>query len=224
MKENQTKSWVAVMDFGSQYAHLIVRRIRELGVYSEIVPYDADYDKLEGAKAIVLSGGPASVYLPSSPKPKINIANINIPVLGICYGHQLISFIFGAEVGKAKSAEFGKTVLINTNNGKLLKDLPNNFIVWMSHFDEVKTLPHGFKVVASTKNCKFAALEHEELPIFTVQFHPEVFHTQYGREIFSKFLFEVCKCEKSWSVKDYAKEMISSIKKEVKDSKALTTR
>jgi GMP synthase (glutamine-hydrolysing) len=221
MKENQTKSWVAVMDFGSQYAHLIVRRIRELGVYSEIVPYDADYDKLEGAKAIVLSGGPASVYLPSSPKPKINIVNINIPVLGICYGHQLISFIFGAEVGKAKSAEFGKTVLINTNNGKLLKDLPNNFIVWMSHSDEVKTLPHGFKVVASTKNCKFAALEHEELPIFTVQFHPEVFHTQYGREIFSKFLFEVCKCEKSWSVKDYAKEMISSIKKEVKDSKAI---
>lgn len=221
MKENLKKNWVAVMDFGSQYAHLIVRRIRELGVYSEIVPYDSDYNKLEGAKAIILSGGPASVYLPESPKPKINIMSLKIPVLGICYGHQLISFTFGAEVGKAKSAEFGKTVLKNIGNGKLLKDLPSSFVVWMSHSDEVKTLPHGFKVVASTENCKFAALEHEELPIFTVQFHPEVFHTQYGKEIFSKFLFEVCRCEKNWSIKDYAKEMINLIKKEVNGSKAI---
>ncbi|MBO3801118.1 MAG: glutamine-hydrolyzing GMP synthase [Thermoproteota archaeon] len=221
MKENSKRNWVAVMDFGSQYAHLIVRRIRELGVYSEIVPYDASYDKLEGAKAIILSGGPASVYLPNSPKPKINLVDLKIPILGICYGHQLISFIFGAEVGKAKSAEFGKTILTHNGNGKILKGLPSNFIVWMSHSDEVKTLPSLFKVVASTESCKFAALEHEKLPIFTVQFHPEVFHTQYGNEIFSKFLFEVCKCEKSWSIKDYAEEMINFIKKEVNASKAI---
>ncbi len=209
---------VIVINFGSQVVHLITRRIRELGVSSEILPYDvsaAEIKKLN-PKGIILSGGPASVYEKNSPIPDRNIFGLGIPILGICYGLQLI----GKEYGKVlpgKLKDYGKKELKVKKSGKLMNKLNAKEQIWMSHGDLVVSLPKGFEILGSTDTCKIAAVENDKMKIYGVQFHPEVAHTPKGMQILSNFAFGVCKAKKDWFIKDLKNKLVNEIRAEVND-------
>jgi len=217
------KDWVAILDFGSQYTHLIARRIRELGVYSEIVPFDVRAEELKkrAASAVILSGGPASVTSGKSPVCDKGIFALEVPVLGICYGAQLMSRSLGGGVEKAKAREYGKATLQVKSNSALLKGLSNNEIVWMSHGDKISRLPKDFKVIGSTENAKIAAMEHKKEGLFGLQFHPEVVHTPKGKKILKNFVLDIAKCKKSWSMSSFVDSSKKELRKTIGKEKVL---
>lgn len=217
------KNSIIILDFGSQYNQLIARRVREMGVYAEVVPY---FEPLEDIlarepKGIILSGGPASVYLDGSPTIDKALYEQGIPVLGICYGMQLTSQLLGGNVERADKQEFGKAeLIIDDLESPLFKDVPNLNQVWMSHGDHVTILPEGFKQIAHTDSC-IAASANVEKNIYCIQYHAEVTHSEYGTKMLENFVFGVAKCEKNWSMGNYIEETVKSIKKTVGDKKVL---
>ncbi|MGL5203094.1 glutamine-hydrolyzing GMP synthase [Cetobacterium sp.] len=217
------KNSIIILDFGSQYNQLIARRVREMGVYAEVVPY---FEPLEDIlarepKGIILSGGPASVYLDGSPTIDKALYEQGIPVLGICYGMQLTSQLLGGQVERADKQEFGKAeLIIDDLESPLFKDVPNLNQVWMSHGDHVTVLPEGFKQIAHTDSC-IAATANVEKNIYCIQYHAEVTHSEYGTKMLENFVFGVANCEKNWSMGNYIEETVKSIKETVGDKKVL---
>ena len=214
---------ILILDFGSQYTQLIARRLREEGVYSEIVPY---FDGLKAAKekkpkGIIFSGGPASVYEKDAYRVDKEIYNLGLPILGICYGMQLITVDFGGEVVRADHHEYGKAELFIDDEHKLFKNVSNPTIVWMSHSDRVEKLPDGFKRIAYTKNAPYAAIVNDEKEIYAIQFHPEVTHSVEGSKILRNFAREVCNVTTKWDMAHFAKEQIKKIKEQVGDNKVI---
>ncbi len=208
---------ILIINFGGQYCHLISKRIRKLNVYSEILPYNASLEEIDRLKpkGIILSGGPSSVYIRDAPMPKKEIFGLGIPILGICYGQQLIAKQLGGKVVPNKIKEYGKKLLRIKNRKRLLRGLKNREIVWMSHGDAVEKLPKGFVTLASTDSCKNAAIGDFRRDIYGVQFHPEVTHTRNGMRIFRNFVFDVCKSKRDFRIKDLAQQLIYDIKNKV---------
>jgi len=192
---------VLVLDFGAQYSQLIARRVRESKVYCEILPYSATVAQIlqKNPKGIILSGGPASVYAKGAPHVSQEVFELGIPILGICYGMQLISHALKGKVQKAAKREFGLAPLKIKDHKSLFVGLPNTLQAWMSHGDHVTKLPAGFKVLASTSNCHLAASGNDQKKIYGIQFHPEVVHTQKGTKIIKNFVRKVCGCKPTWS-------------------------
>ncbi|MEG0397915.1 MAG: glutamine-hydrolyzing GMP synthase, partial [Cetobacterium sp.] len=217
------KNSIVILDFGSQYNQLIARRIREMGVYAEVVPFFEPLDKIlaREPKGIILSGGPASVYLDGAPTLEKALYEAGIPVLGICYGMQLTSQLLGGTVERADKQEFGKAELvIDDATSPLFSDVPNLNQVWMSHGDHVTVMAPGFVQIAHTDSCIAAAANYDK-NIYCVQFHPEVTHSVYGTKILENFVFKVAKAEKNWSMGNYIEQTIKSIKETVGDKKVL---
>ncbi len=219
------KEKILIIDFGSQVTKLIARRIRELGVYSEVItPKDlTKLKKFNDIKGFIFSGGPSTVTsLKFQSVPK-EIFEKKIPVFGICYGLQLIAKLFGGKIKPSKKKrEFGRAILLKKNNSLLIKNyLISKKSVWMSHEDAVVKLPKNFKVIAYTRDSKLTIIENEKKKIYGVQFHPEVTHTDNGKQIFKNFLFSICKIKKSWSVSSQKIRLISEIKKTVKKDKVI---
>lgn len=214
---------VIILDFGAQYTQLIARRIREANVYCEILPYDTPLHKItdKKPKGIILSGGPKSVNMKDAPKPDNGIYDMNVPILGICYGGQLISQKYGGIVGTATRGEYGKaTMKIHDNHG-IFKDIESQTTCWMSHFDLIEKAPKGFTVTASTDTCPVAAMRNEKLKIYGIQFHPEVEHTHNGKLMLKNFLYEVCEIKPDWNMGDFAQETIKNLKQKIGNSNAL---
>ena len=212
----ETQGSIAIVDFGGQYAHLIGNRIRRFGFLSHIVPCDVRPEDLQGVAGIILSGGPQSVYEKGSPQADPKILALGIPVLGLCYGHQWLAHALGGKVAPGTVKEYGPMrVALAKNAGPLLKVLPGGFTVWMSHGDEVKTLPEGFVATASTDACANAAMADETRKLFGIQFHIEVAHTEHGMEILRKFV-DLCH-PMAWSMKSYADHVGAQVRAEAKD-------
>jgi GMP synthase (glutamine-hydrolysing) len=218
---------ILVLDFGGQYCHLIARRIRELGVYSEIVPSDITPDGIKSlnekinVKGLILSGGPASVYESNAPRLDPRILETNLPVLGLCYGHQLIAQITNGKVEPAACKEYGIAHVTVDKSVGVLKGLNKKEKVWMSHGDTVFAMPPEFEVLAHTENCPVAAFRHKEKPIYGLQWHPEVIHTENGMLMLRNFIFEVCKCNANWQMEDLIGKMVREIKVDVGEGKAI---
>ncbi|MBO1225559.1 MAG: glutamine-hydrolyzing GMP synthase [Candidatus Scalindua sediminis] len=208
---------VIVIDFGSQYSHLIARRIREQNVYSKIISYKVTPDEIRqlNPKGIILSGGPASVSVKDTPRCDEKILFMNIPILGICYGLQLGSQILGAKIKPSKNREYGRTNCTIKDHSLLLDSLDSNINVWMSHGDQVIELPDDFQSLAYTENCPYAAVRHKEKDFYGVQFHPEVTHTPSGNQILHNFLFKICHCSGDWSMSSYIDRAIKEIQEHV---------
>lgn len=214
---------ILIMDFGGQYSQLIARRVREANVYCEIVPYNYDINKIreKAPKGIIFSGGPASVYGDDSPKCDEGVFELGIPVLGICYGGQLMAQSFGGKVTRAQAREYGRINLDILNKEGIFKDINEDILCWMSHTDFIEELPVGFKVTAKTESCPVAAMKSEDKPLYAVQFHPEVEHTERGRDIINNFIYEVCGAEADWNMGDFVEESIKQIKEQIGDRKAI---
>ena len=222
MQDNHEK--ILVLDFGGQYNQLIARRVREQNVFAEVKPYKISLDEIKNAgyKGIIFTGGPNSVYDEQSPHYTPDILELGIPVLGICYGAQLIAYMAGGEVKTSGSlSEYGK-IDVTVSGGRLLKDIPEKTSVcWMSHSDYICKAPEGFAVTAHTNDCPCAAMENDEKRIYAVQFHPEVMHTQYGTEIFRTFLFDICGCSGDWVMSGFVEESIKSLREKIGDKTVL---
>lgn len=210
---------LVILDFGSQYTQLIARRIRQMGYYAEILPYNT---KLKGnVKGIILSGSPASVYEKNSPKPDDSIYTLNVPILGICYGMQLIAEKFGGEVSKAQKREYGYAEIFFEKKDDLFNNINNKNVVWMSHADKIDKLPKGFEVICHTQNSPYAGIRSLDKKIWAIQFHPEVSHTQNGNIILENFASTICGLKKDWNMGDFLEKSINDIRQEVKDKKVL---
>src|SRR3989338_9098558 len=205
---------IYVLDFGSQYSHLITKRIREAGVFAELVSPDFPVDKLSQAKGIILSGGPQNLSEKSALRVNKKVFNLGVPILGICYGMQLTAFMLGGSVRAGERSEYGSTETTIKKTSKLLKGLPARQTTWMSHGDHVVKLPAGFVCTASSKNCPIAGMENAKKKIYCIQFHPEVKHTNNGTKILDNFL-KICKAKRTWSMRDFISKSISKIKKDV---------
>ncbi len=214
---------ILVLDFGSQYTQLIARKLRENGVYAEIFPFNTSLKKIKklSPKGIILSGGPASVYGKDAYKIDQEIYELGLPILGICYGMQLITENFGGSVVMANEKEYGKASISLNENHELFKDTVDGQTVWMSHADKVEKLPKGFKKIAFSENSPYAAICNEKKKIYAFQFHPEVHHSEFGSTILKNFAKHICKCESTWNMGSFAKEQISKIRKKVKNNKVL---
>ena len=217
------KEKIIIIDFGSQYSQLIARRIREMEVYCEIVPL-IDIEKIkngeEKVKGIIFSGGPASVYEKDAPTVNPEVFNLNLPILGICYGMQLITHLNGGKVEKAESREFGKAVLeVENNDNPLFAGVKKSSNIWMSHNDHITELPTGFEIIAKTDS-SIAAITNNN-GIYALQFHPEVVHSECGTQILENFVFNICKCEKNWKISSFITEKTKSIKETVGDEHVL---
>jgi len=209
---------IVILDFGSQYTQVIARRIRECNVYSVILRYDTPADEIAAfdPKGIILSGGPSSVFDPKAPKPDKGIFDLGIPVLGICYGLQLMGQYLGGKVEKGLKREYGKgTLRVKDSFCPLFANLPEKLQVWNSHADKLTKLPRGFKPVAATENSRYAAIEDRGRKLFALQFHPEVAHTPQGREILGNFVHNICGCGKNWTMHSYAEVAIKAIREQV---------
>lgn len=215
---------VLVLDFGGQYSQLIARRIRECGVFAELLPAQADADSIRARnpKALVLSGGPASVHDPGAPEFPSQLLELDLPVLGICYGMQAMSESLGGEVKVAEKGEFGRTDLtVIGDGGILLGGLPREQTCWMSHRDAVYRAPDGFTPIAATPGSPVAAFESSERGLYGIQFHPEVVHTPFGTEVLNRFLREVAGCTEEWSAASVVQEQVGAIRDQVGDSKVI---
>jgi GMP synthase (glutamine-hydrolysing) len=212
-----TRQTILILDFGSQYTQLIARRVRENKVFSKIIPYNTPAKELAALspKGLILSGSPASVTKKKSPEPDKGIFKLGVPILGICYGMQVIAEMLGGKVKHTKEREYGKAELFIDDNRDLFSHLPGNFTCWVSHGDYVKKAPGGFMVSAHTLNTPIAAIANKKRKIFAVQFHPEVTHTEKGNQIIGNFLFKICGCLGRWTMQSFIKETIESIKKTV---------
>lgn len=213
---------VLILDFGGQYNQLIARRVRENNVYCEVVPYDISVEEIKSKnpKGIIFTGGPASVYEEDSPKCDREILKMGIPILGICYGMQLMSHLLGGKVGRAGKREYGKTS-VKLDESKLFKGISGENICWMSHTCFVDAPPSGFKVIANTGTCPAAAMVDEDRKMYGVQFHPEVEHTEHGKEMLRNFLFDICGLKGTWTTGSFIEEAIAHIKKTVGDKKVI---
>jgi GMP synthase (glutamine-hydrolysing) len=214
---------IIILDFGSQYTQLIARRIRESKVYSEIHPHHYDLNKIieERPKGIILSGGPMSVYDEDAPVVDKKIFELGIPILGICYGMQLIARYNGGNVEPASNREYGKAEINIIGDDKLLKDVENNSVVWMSHGDYITELPDDYKIIARTENSPICAISNPAKKIYGLQFHPEVVHTKDGKKIIDNFLFDICGCKPDWTPGNFIENTIDEVKKLVGDKKAI---
>ena len=214
---------VIILDFGSQYSLLIARRVRELGVYCEILPCTTSADEVAARKpaAIILSGGPASVHQPDAPTVDVNLFDLDVPILGICYGMQLFSKLLGGTVLRGEAREYGPAKMIVRKSVGLLAGLSGQLDVWMSHGDSVQTLPEGFEVLGTTETCPTAAVGNLDRRIFGVQFHPEVVHTPKGREILSNFLFQIAHLKGDWTMAGFVGEAVARIRQCVGSAKVI---
>ncbi|SMF74425.1 GMP synthase (glutamine-hydrolyzing) [Priestia filamentosa] len=214
---------ILVLDFGSQYNQLITRRIREFGVYSELHPHTITPEEIRemNPKGIILSGGPNSVYGENAFRCDPEIFELGIPVLGICYGMQLMTHHYGGKVEGAKHREYGKASIQTQNESLLFKDLPDEQIVWMSHSDLVVETPPGFDIDAISPACPIASISNKDKNLYAVQFHPEVRHSVYGNELLKNFVFEICHCEDNWSMENFIEIELEKIREQVGDRKVL---
>lgn len=214
---------VIILDFGSQYTQLIARKIRELKVYAEIVPFHTSLEdiKKEKPSAIILSGGPSSIFEDSAPAIDKGIFKLGVPVLGICYGLYLVVDAFKGKIAGSSSREYGRAMVNITGESELFKGLKKKEQVWMSHGDKVTSLPPGFVVTASSENAEIAALENSEKKIYGVQFHPEVYHTSGGTKFFKNFVFNICKLKPTWNMESFIESSVETIKREVGDGTVL---
>ncbi len=214
---------ILILDFGSQYTQLIARRIRELNVYCEIHPYNISLEKIQALKpnGIIFSGGPSSVYSPDAPISHPKIFELNIPILGICYGLQLIAFQNKGEVAKSTHKEFGRAFIKFNSSGKIFKNISSPTEVWMSHGDALTKLPKNFEVIAQSDNAPICAIQYEQKKMYGVQFHPEVVHTKEGKKILSNFLFEICQCKGDWNTTSFIEQSIKEIQQKVGKEKVI---
>ena len=214
---------IVILDFGSQYTQLLARRVRELKVYCEILPYSTPLDVIRrcGPEGIILSGGPGSVAVENNgngkdmPMPHPGVFMLGVPILGVCYGHQILAKVMGGKVKRSSRREFGLSKLALTRSASLFNGIKPKFDVWMSHGDEVTALPFGFVSLGATENAPYAAIANTAKKIYGVQFHPEVSHTEFGGMILKNFVFEVCEAKPDWVIKDWALDACRSIEKEV---------
>jgi len=219
----KSHSTILVLDFGSQYTQLIARRIREHNVRSVIYPFNISQRKLRelNPDGIILSGGPTSVYDKDSPKIHYDIFDLKIPILGICYGMQLIAQKFNGKVEPAQNREYGKSKLEVLKNQKIFDDITDKSIVWMSHGDYITEIPENFDILARSENSPICALGNVSLNIYGLQFHPEVAHTEFGHKIMENFLFKICNCKPDWTPSNFVDEVTNDIKEEVKELKVV---
>ena len=215
--QKSTRQTILILDFGSQYTQLIARRIRENKVFSKIIPYNTPAKEiaLMAPKGLILSGGPASVSDKKSPRPDKDIFKLGLPILGICYGMQVIAEMMAGKVKRIGHSEYGKTELFIDDNSSLFSHMPGNFSCWASHADCVKKLPAGFTVAAHTMSSPIAAIANRKRKIYGVQFHPEVTHTEKGSQILANFLFKICGCLARWTIESFIKESVENIKRSV---------
>ncbi|ASW42301.1 glutamine-hydrolyzing GMP synthase [Clostridium isatidis] len=217
------KELVLVIDFGGQYNQLIARRVRECGVYCEVHPYTLSVEKIRemNPKGIIFTGGPNSVYAEDSPLCDKELLEAGIPILGICYGSQLMAHVLGGKVATAPVSEYGKTEVNINKESKIFEGISSPTICWMSHTDYIEKTPEGFKIIAHTPVCPVAAMEAEERKLYAVQFHPEVMHTQEGTKMISNFLYNVCECSGDWKMDAFVEKTIQEIREKVGNGKAL---
>ena len=223
MSDSSPKQFVAVLDFGAQYGQLIARRVRDLHVYSEIVPCDIPADELAAMRpsALILSGGPASVYAEDAPSIDPKILELGVPVLGFCYGHQIMAVTLGGEVAHSEVGEYGPAMVRRAGDSALFGETPSEQTVWMSHRDAVSRAPEGFVVTSHTDVCPVASMECPERRLYSTQFHPEVRHTEYGRQLLENFLFGICGLEASWTMDNIVDEKVAEIREQVGDKKVI---
>ena len=220
------KNRVLILNFGGQYNMLIARRVRENNVYCELLPFDTTIDKIKkfDPSAIIFTGGPNSVYEENSPKPDDEVFSLGVPILGICYGCQLIAQHFGGKVESVSATfnrEYGKTQAFFDAENELFYGLPEKSVTWMSHGDEITALPDGFTAIAHSKHCPYAAIYDKERKIYGVQFHPEVTHTDFGKEILKNFLFNVARLSPDWTMGSFVEKSVKAIKEKIGDGKVL---
>ena len=223
MEHNET---VVILDFGGQYNQLIARRVRENGVYCEVLPYTTDLDEIRKKEpvGIIFTGGPNSVYLEDAPHIAPEIFNWGVPILGICYGCQLIAHTLGGQVIPANddtAREYGKTVTAFDTKNRLFRGIPKESITWMSHGDYLAEVPEGFVLAAHTDRCPTAAIADETRGFYGVQFHPEVEHTQYGTRILKNFLFEICRAKGDWSMDDFCARTVAALRDRIGNGRVL---
>jgi len=224
MKQSQDLQTILVLDFGAQYAQLIARRVRECKVYSEIVPHDISVEEIKRRQpaGLILSGGPESVYAENAPSLNPELFDLGIPILGICYGTQLMAHLLGGKVNHTGKSEYGKTKLkVLSENTLIFRDIPLRLNVWMSHRDSVSIAPPSFLAVAQTESTPVAAMENAEQNLYGVQFHPEVVHTAHGLEILKNFLYNACNCVPSWTMVSIIEEAISLVKTKANSGKVI---
>ena len=205
---------IVVLDFGSQYSHLICRRIRDFSVYAELVPFDISLENLAklNPKGIIFSGGPSSVYDSSAPIPDKKIFQLNVPILGICYGHQIIVNNFGGKIKRANK-EYGSSVLTIDSNSDILNGIGDSVRAWMSHGDEAEDVPEGFEIIGHTESSRSAAIANKQKTVFGIQFHPEVVHTEKGTEILKNFVLDVCYANPDWTMEKFVENAVENISK-----------
>jgi GMP synthase (glutamine-hydrolysing) len=213
---------ILVLDFGGQYNQLIARRVRDHRVYAEILPYTTDIETIRRNKykGIIFTGGPNSVYDMTSPHYSKDILDLGVPVLGICYGCQLISYMAGGTVSTAPVSEYGK-IELKSENSPLFENVTEKSIVWMSHTDFISEVPDGYKVIASTADCPCAAMENEKKKIYAVQFHPEVTHCEYGDRILYNFLYNICSCHGEWVMDSFIDTTVEKLKEQIGDKSVI---
>ncbi len=214
---------ILVLDFGSQYTQLIARRIREQNVRSIIYPFDVSLNKIKelNPKGIILSGGPTSVYDDNSPQINKEVFELGVPVLGICYGMQLIAQYYGGKVEPAMNREYGKAKLEILEDTSIFRNIKNDSVVWMSHGDYITKIPEGFEVAGKSENSPICALENSSKDVYGLQFHPEVAHTEFGKNILSNFLFDICKCNPDWTPSNFVDEAVLEIREKAGSSKVI---
>lgn len=214
---------IIVLDFGGQYNQLIARRVRECNVYCEVHPYSMPLDKIKemNPKGIILTGGPNSVYDETSPRCTKELFELGIPVLGICYGSQLMSYVLGGEVATAPVSEYGKTEVEVDKSSVIFKNVSDKTVCWMSHTDYIKKQPEGFRVTAKTPVCPVAAMEDADRKLYATQFHPEVMHTVEGTKMLANFVINVCGCSCDWKMDSFVEQTIAQLKEKIGDGKVL---
>ena len=222
-KQHTTDDLILILDFGGQYTQLIARRVRECSVFCEILPYNVSIDEIKSKnpKGIIFSGGPSSVYIDNAPLISAEIYGLDIPILGICYGMQMVAWQLGGEVSRSSQREYGRTIVEILKSSELLEGLENKETCWMSHSDHVEKVPQGFEIIARSENNKIAAMQNSEKKLYAVQFHPEVAHTDKGMRILQNFLYRICNCSGKWTMSSFLKDKVSEIKEICKDKKVL---
>lgn len=220
---SQQTNRILVLDFGGQYNQLIARRIRDLHVYSEVLPCDVSPEEIraKNPRGIVFTGGPESVFEEDAPVCHYEVFEMGIPILGICYGAQLIAHVLGGSVKKAASREYGRTDLIIKDKKHIFKNIEGRTVCWMNHTCYIEDPPEGFDVSAVTESCPVAAMADEERSLYAVQFHPKVEHTPIGRQLLSNFIFDVCGCKPDWDMKSFIDDQVKSIREKTGDKKVL---
>lgn len=221
MSDNREK--ILILDFGAQYNQLIARRVRENNVYSKVVPYDVSIERIkeENPIGIIFTGGPSSVHSEDAPKVDPEIFNLGIPILGLCYGAQLIADELGGSTGKAEIKEYGKKNIQIKKDSKILKNVKDDSIVWMSHTDRINEIPEGFEITASTSTCPVTVFENEDKKIYGIQYHPEVEHTEDGKEVLRNFIYDICGASGDWTMENFIDEQVKEIREKVGDKKVL---